>query len=168
MYTRLTRRLRAALWAVLLLAVPATLAAQSTGTITGTVTGSDGEYVSGARVAVVGLSLGGLTSTEGMFMIRGVPAGNQTLQVTHLGYGERTVENVAVTAGQTTEVEIVMETSAIDVGGVVVTASRRAERVTEAPATIARISEPEIQLSVGNSFSGGLKEVQGLDYIQVG
>ena len=168
MRTRLTRRLRGALWAALLLAVPGTLAAQDTGAISGTVTGPEGEPVSGARVVVVGTSLGGLTSAEGVYMIRAVPAGAHVLRVTHLGYGERTVQDVRVAAGRTAEADITLETSAIDVGGVVVTASRKAERVTEAPATIARISEPEIQLSAGNSFIGGLKEIQGLDYIQVG
>lgn len=168
MRTRLTRRLRRGLWALLLLAFPGTVLAQQTGAITGTVTGPEGDRVSGARVGVDGTSLGGLTSADGTFMVRGVPAGTYTLRVTHLGYGERAVEDVSVGAGETVTVDITLEMSAIDVGGVVVSASRRAERVTEAPATIARIGEPELQMSVGNSFSGGLKEVQGLDYIQIG
>lgn len=168
MRAQLVSRLATALFAALLLALPAPALAQATGSIGGTVVGPDGQIVSGARVAVEGTSIGALTSAQGNFLIRGVPIGTHTLRVTHLGYGERTVEGVVVTSDATADVQIELTTAAIDVGGVVVSASRQAERITDAPATVTRIDASELAMSVGNSFSGALKEVQGLDYIQVG
>ena len=153
---------------VALALMPLSVLAQGTGTIAGTVTGPDGEPVRGAQVVVEGLDIGALSAQGGSFLIRSVPTGTHVLRVTQLGFAEAVVRDVAVRSDATTEVRVQLETAAIPLGGVVVSASRSAERITEAPATVARIDAPEIQLSVGNSFSGALKEVQGLDYIQTG
>ncbi len=168
MRTRHVSRLCMALWAVLLLSLPAPAMTQATGSIAGTVVGPEGQAISGARVAVQGTSLGALSSPTGSFLIRGVPTGTHTLYVAQMGYGETQVTGVVVTSGGTVEVEIELTTAALDMGDMVVSASRQPERITEAPATVTRISAEQIAMSVGNSFSGALKEVQGLDYIQVG
>lgn len=160
--------LRAATLAALALAAPAALSAQTAGSIAGSVLGPDGEPVRGAQVVVEGTSLGAISSQDGEFIIQAVPAGTHSVTVSRIGYEQATVTGVAVAAGETARVDVVLQHAAVELGGVVVSASRRAERITEAPATVARIDADEIQLSVGNSFTGALKEVQGLDYIQVG
>ena len=163
----LSRRLCATALA-LLLSLPAAVVAQQSGAISGTVTGPDGEVVRAAQVVVTPGGQGALSNDVGRFLLNSVPTGSYTLAVSHLGYETATVEGVTVRAGETAMVNVVLRTAAVELGGVVVSASRQAERVTDAPATVTRVGEPEIALSVGNSFSGALKQVQGLDFIQVG
>ncbi len=61
-----------------------------------------------------------------------------------------------------------LQAAALQLGGVVVSASRRVEKITDAPATVTRLEAAQIANSVGNSFAPALKEVKGIDYIQVG
>jgi outer membrane receptor for ferrienterochelin and colicins len=166
------RTLRSIRWAVPLLAtlallVPLSVSAQA-GTVAGAVTGPDGEAIRGAQIAFAGTGVAGLSNDAGEFLIQGVPAGTHVVTVTRFGYAVHTREGVTVRAGEITRLDLRLETAAVDLAGVVVSASRRAERITDAPATVTRIGADEIALSIGNSFSGALKQIQGLDYIQVG
>ena len=62
--------------------------AQDTGTLVGRVQDADtGEGVAGASVALGGEFLA-ITDDEGRFLIAGVPAGDRTLRVVHVAYGE--------------------------------------------------------------------------------
>lgn len=164
---RTTRWLRTFVAALALTVFPGLAHAQN-GTIAGSVTGPDGAPVDGAQISLVGTGFGALTAAEGDFAIEGVPAGSYTLQVTHLAFQQHTETDVSVRPGETTRLDVELRNAAIELGGMVVSASRRVERVTEAPATITRIDRREIERSVGNSFVGALKEVKGLDYVQVG
>jgi outer membrane receptor for ferrienterochelin and colicins len=56
----------------------------------------------------------------------------------------------------------------VQLGGVVVSASRRVEKVTDAPAQVTTIDALALSQTIGNSFAPALKSVPGLDYIQVG
>jgi outer membrane receptor for ferrienterochelin and colicins len=141
--------------------------AQQTGRITGTVTDGFSMPIQGAQVSVAGTGLGTLSNASGQFVLTGVAVGSQQLQVQFTGYREATVP-VTVRAGEATAVQVRLESSAIQLGGVVVSASRRAQRLTEAPATVTRITPDMIENSVGNSWAGALKQVPGLDFIQVG
>jgi len=77
--------LASALGLVILLA-PTVSWAQD-GTITGTVTSeSTGDILPGATVQVVGQQLGTVTDVEGTYRITDVPAGEQTILVTFVGF----------------------------------------------------------------------------------
>ncbi|MGH7694856.1 MAG: TonB-dependent receptor plug domain-containing protein, partial [Gemmatimonadaceae bacterium] len=67
-----------------------------------------------------------------------------------------------------TTADVTMKTAAVSLGGVVVSASRRTEKITDAPATITAIGPELLAMSVGNNFASALKEVKGVDYIQIG
>lgn len=166
MRRRLFDRLGVAMAALALL-TPAAATAQGTGAVAGSVIGPEGEIVRGAQVVVQATGQGTLSNESGEFLLSAVPAGTHTLLVSRLGYGEGRAD-VTIQSGQTARVDVRLRMEVMDLGGVVVSASRQAERVTEAPATVTRIGEAEIANSVGNSFSGALKQVQGLDFIQVG
>lgn len=168
----LTRIRRLAGWwavaaALVLLVAPASAQAQS-GRIAGTVVDDAGNPVSDAEVTVVGTRLGTFANDAGEFAIRGVRAGTHTLRVRQLGYADVEVEGVTVSAGETATVEVTLTPKAFEMGDIVVSASRQAERITDAPATVTRIDERDLQRTVGNSFTGALAGVKGLDYIQVG
>ncbi len=152
---------------LLLVALPAASEAQ-TGRITGMVTDSANTPLAGTQVTIVGTRLGALTGDDGRFTIGGVQAGTHQVRAQHLGQLARTVADVVVQPGQETHLDFTMNRAPLRLGGVVVSASRRAEKVTDAPATITRIDAAQIANTVGNSFAPALKEVKGLDFIQVG
>jgi outer membrane receptor for ferrienterochelin and colicins len=163
-FTGVGRRITAG--AIALLLGAGTLEAQ-TGRITGTVTDGNAAPVQGAQVSVVGTSVGSLTNASGQFLLIGVPAGQQQVTVQFTGYRTVTVP-VTVRDGEAASVQVRLESTAIQLGGIVVSASRREQRLTDAPATITRITPEVLDNSVGNTWAGALKQVPGLDFIQVG
>lgn len=159
-------RWRTLLTALALALFPA-LAHAQTGSVRGTVAGRDGEALAGARVSVSGTRLTAVTDPMGAFTIRGVIAGTHQLRVSHIGFRETTSE-VTVRTGEESLVAIQLEDKPFELDAMVVSASRQSERVTEAPATITRIGTAELDATIGNTFAGALKEVKGLDFVQVG
>jgi iron complex outermembrane receptor protein len=146
---------------------PATAAAQ-TGRISGTVTDSANVPLSGAQITVVGRAMRAGSDESGRFVITGVAPGTYELRAQRLGQRVVTMTGVVVRANEVTNVSIVLGRVPIQLSSIVVSASRRTEKITEAPATLTRLDVQEIQNSVGNSFGGALKQVKGLDYIQLG
>ena len=153
---------------VLLAAAMPSSAAAQTGRISGSVTDSTRAVLGGTQVSVVGTRFNGTSDASGRYSIVGVPAGTYDIRVQRIGQRAQTVSGVVVTAGQETQVNVALATVPLSLGGVVVSASRRAEKITDAPATITRIDAAAIQNTVGNSFAPALKEVKGIDFIQVG
>ena len=88
----------------------ASLRAQETGIVTGRVvgTGAGGGPLETARVSVVGTNLATATNREGVYTLRGVPAGSHNVRVIRLGYSQRTLP-VTVTAGQTVTLDFSLE-----------------------------------------------------------
>ena len=164
--TRWRRAVLAAL-AAALCALPAAAWAQAAGRIVGTVIAEGGTPLADAQVNVVGTRLGATTRADGRYELRNVPSGEQRVQVLRLGYSAQTI-SITVPAGGEVTVNATMQPSAMQLGGIVVSASRRLEKITDAPATVSRIDAAQIENSVGNSFSGALKFVQGVDYVQTG
>lgn len=163
---------RAVRWTLAMLAfslLPAAAGAQAAaGRIEGVVSDSSGQPLANAQVTVSGTRLGTVTDAGGRFVIRAVPPGTYNLRVVRLGSVARTITGITVTAGTDSNVPVVLAGMAVDLGGIVVSASRRPEKITDAPASITRIDASAIERSVGNSFGGALKQVKGLDFIQVG
>jgi iron complex outermembrane receptor protein len=111
------RLVMVALAAILLGSSPLT-AQQSTGTVTGTVTDAASmQPLQDATVQVGERTV--LTNAQGRFLIPNVEAGSYTLRARQLGYATYTQE-ITVTAGQTTTVDVSLETSALALEGIVV------------------------------------------------
>ena len=163
-FTMTWRIVRAVLFGAL---VPAVALAQA-GRISGTVTDSTKAPLAGAQVGVVGTRFGTVTDGSGRFTIGGVNAGTYEVRVQRIGERMESVTGVVVRAGEDTRIDVTLARAPLSLAGVVVSASRRAEKVTDAPATITSISADVIDNAVGNNFAGVLKEVKGLDFIQVG
>ena len=138
------------------------------GRVVGKVTDASGRPVANAQVSIDGTRLGASTNANGEFTIGSVPAGTHAVSVRLLGYRASSQNGVSVGAGQDASVEMKLESAALSLAGVVVSASRQAERITDAPATVTRIDADQIANTVGNSFGGALKQVAGVDFIQVG
>jgi outer membrane receptor for ferrienterochelin and colicins len=124
--------------------------------------------VSGAQVQVVGTRFGALTGDDGRYRISGLAAGTYALRVTRIGQRAREVPNVVVQGGAEAAADVRLEGTAVALTGVVVSASRRAEKITDAPATVTTIGVTQLEQTVGNIFAGALKEAKGVDFIQTG
>ena len=104
------------------LTVPATGALAQTGTITGVVTDSTtGDPIPGVSILVAGTQIGTSTDANGEYDLTGVPAGQQTLEATFVGYRDERV-SVDVQPNATTTRDIQIAEAAVELEDVVVTA----------------------------------------------
>ena len=154
--------------AILITAVVSTTAAAQAGRISGTVTDSARAPLVGAQVSISGSRSRAITDDGGRFVIGNVAPGTYDLRAQRIGEVAQTVSGVVVRSGEDTHVDVRLPRAALTLAGMVVSASRRPEKITDAPATITRIDASAIENTVGNSFAPALKAVKGLDYIQVG
>ncbi len=77
-----------------------------------------------ASVSVkLGNNGGTTTNTEGIFLLTLTPGTKYELSFTAIGYAPKTVTDVEVVAGQTNEINILLESAAKDLAGVTVTAA---------------------------------------------
>src|SRR5258707_1718528 len=152
---------------VIVLLFPIMLWAQG-GFIRGTVTDTGARPLSSALVLVPAAGLSARTGDDGTFTVRGVPRGTYVLRVHRIGFKPRDVAGVSVSETSIPIVSVALEPSAVELGGMVVSASRRVEKITDAPATVTRLESAQIQNTTGNSFIPPLKAVNGIQFIQLG
>jgi len=97
----------------------------TTGKIAGVVKDSQtGDLLPNANVVLVDTKLGTVSDEEGSFFILNVPSGTYTLRITYIGYTAYQVEEVRVSADLTTNLEIKMVSSDIQVEEVIIKAER--------------------------------------------
>ena len=136
--------------------------------ITGRVTRVDGTGVGGVIVNAIEASTGTLTEPNGSYVLE-VPPGTYTVQFVH---GDQTVSesNVVVAAGGTTKVDKEVDWQlSIAETITVYSASRRTERVTEAPAAVTVVSQEEIAAVAPSGQAPRLVETApGVDFTQSG
>ncbi|MXW17834.1 MAG: TonB-dependent receptor [Gemmatimonadetes bacterium] len=106
---------------VALMGVTTVPAAAQTGSVQGLVLdGVSRRPLADAQVHVVGTGIGLLTNSAGRFVLLGVPAGEQVVRVSVIGYGEVDT-NVTVTVDEVVSLEIEMTPTAISLDEIVVT-----------------------------------------------
>ena len=96
----------------------------ATGSIRGKVTGSDTKSpLPYATVMVVGTNNGAATDINGNYIIRNIEPGKREIRVSYVGYTTKTIE-VNIKSKRVTELNIVLEITAVEGKAVVVTAQR--------------------------------------------
>lgn len=142
------------------------LAAQTgTGVIAGEVRdGKTGAGLEAARVLLLRTPLATETGTGGRFVLADVAPGTFRLSAAAVGYAPDTLPDVTVTAGDTARVIITMHAAAVDLPGIVVSVSRRPERVEDAPASVAVLSRAEIVDRNVTTVDGALAYVPGVTF----
>jgi len=140
-----------------LLLIPTLVFAQQ-GTVRGTVTdASTGAPLPGANVVVEGLNMGSATQSNGEYRIEGIPTGEQTVQVSFVGYQEGS-RTVTVQGGGTTVVNFELQPEDAALNEVVVTGIASETARSQAEISVGRVDAEELQ--VANSYSG-LSELLG-------
>ena len=121
-----------------LFTIPSDVLARQTGTVTGVVReASSGLPLTGAQVVIESTVYGGLTNTDGRFLLLNIPAGTYRLRVELIGLGTE-VNEVVVEAGPTTTSDFRLSPSALALDEVVVTVTgeRRKRELGNAVGTI--------------------------------
>ena len=118
---------------------------QSTGTINGTVVdAADGQPIAGAQVFIEALSIGGVTDEEGQYSIANVPAGTHALSARIIGYLTAT-EDVTVTDGQATTVDLQLSFTALELDELVVTGTSAEVAASELPYSVSVVSRRRLE-----------------------
>ena len=147
--------------------------AQGTGQITGTIVDAEnGETIIGASVGITGTTKGSATDLDGHFSIRNLEAGTYSLTVSYISYTTQTVTGIVVYDGESTSINIALETNVADLDEVVVTAeaikSGEAGLLSiqrKAVAVQDGISSEEISRSTDGNVGSAMKRVSGVSVI---
>jgi TonB-linked SusC/RagA family outer membrane protein len=132
--------------ALAIAAVPGHALAQATGTVTGRVTDPQQQPISGAQLVVVGGTARAVTGQDGSYRLTGVRAGSVQVSATRIGFDTRT-QTVTVAAGATATADFSLSSSALEIGGLVVTASGREQRTRELGNAVGSINVAEVELA---------------------
>ena len=138
-----------------------------TGSIAGRVTDSTSAApLPGATVRVLsGTNTVGQATTgeDGSYRVSSLAAGTYEVSVTRLGFLARRITGVQVADGGTAQVEIRMVEIVTQLNPAVVTASRREEKILDAPAAISVVETREIAERPSVTAADHLKGVPGVD-----
>ena len=130
--------------AVLGLLAASALWAQGSGRVNGHVTRTDGSGLGGVTVSVDGTSIATLTDADGHYSLTGVPAGAQRLSFTASDFSDSA--EVEVASGSLVSVDKSVDWDISFAETITVySASRQAEKITEAPAAITMIAQDQIE-----------------------
>lgn len=174
------RTLALLLVAIVLASVPPLHAATIEGRVFGD---ASGDPLPGVNVRVTGTHHGAASDLDGRYVIRGLPVGSHTLEITHLGYTPVEL-SVTLADGDVTVVrDVRLVADAVELDRVVYTATRTMQLLKDVPLqtevvtaaemretgaiTAAEALETEIGIEVRDDFSGQGIMLQGVDPEQV-
>ncbi len=170
--SRVVKLLATLVVTLLALATPITLHAQQTGQtgqIAGTVTdSSSGQPVPGVQVSIVGSNLGSVTDAQGRYTIVRVPAGTHNIQARRVGFGQREVQGVSVTAGATTTVDMRLRSTPLQLEAVVTTGVVDPTSGTRVPFTVGRVDAANAPVPATNAVETLQGKVAGATVVAGG
>ncbi len=147
-------------------------AGQETGSLSGRVSSEDGMALFGANIVVNGTAIeasrGTTTGDDGMYRIDGLPSGNYEIFVSFVGYESVTTANVAIRTGETTLHDVDLAATQLIGQQVVVSASRKQEKLLDAPASVDVVELDEILNRPALTPTDYIKDLGGVDQAKVG
>ena len=130
-----------------------------------------GNKLSGVSITVTpetGDAETGVSDANGTLAMTDLAAGAYTLTASSVGYADKVIRDVSLTTDETKSIEIALSSKVIQLEQVSVTASRRREKVLEAPASVALVGDSEIKDRVTPSVTEHLKSVRAVDVMTAG
>ena len=147
-------------------------AAQENGGLAGRVATEGGTALFGANIVVKGTAIEELRGTtsdgEGMYRIDGLPPGDYEVTVSFLGYESVTTSNVGIRSGETMRLDIGLAATTLIGQQIVVSASRKQEKLLDAPASMAVVELAEIMSRPSLSVTDYINDLGGVDQAKVG
>lgn len=143
---------------------------EPTGRIVGRVVDAQtGSGLSAVTVQVVGTQRGTLTGVDGRYAITQVPSGAATVRVSSIGYGTKTVTAVAVPSGAAVEQNISIETEAVEIAAIEVTAAaergsvnRALDQQRTATGIVNAVTSEQITKSPDSDAAQAIQRVSGV------
>ena len=156
------------------------------------------EPLYGANVFLVGTSMGSTTDSSGSYQILGIPVGKYTLQVDYIGYEPASIDlyiserdeaseelsgsnfsaklglddddSSDIIKGNTlSNIDFILEASSLGLNEVIVSASRKKEKITEAPSVVSVVNQQTIRRRVGiTDFNRLASYAKGVDVTYYG
>ena len=126
-----------------------------------------GEPLAGANVLLKGTSHGTTTDSSGKFSISNIAAGTYDLAISFIGHSTSTL-SITVSDSDIKEIEVILKLSSFLSESIVITASRRPEKLTEAPASINVISSKDIETLTTFNIGELFAHQKGVDFIRTG
>jgi hypothetical protein len=169
---RIAVRRAMALFAFLFV-LPTKMIAQDTGRISGRVLDEDfARPLAMAQVSIPGTNLGTVSDVDGRFSLSDVPAGTHAIQIRLIGFAQKTVTDVVVTAGQVTVLDVSLPREAVEVQELTVsvaseqgtTAALLENRRTAAAVTDA-IGREQISQSPDSDAAAAMVRVPGVSVV---
>ena len=143
-----------------------------TATLNVTVTDAQtGNRLNGVSITITpetGDVVTGMSEADGALEITNLAAGVYTITASSPGYTDAVMANTALAADETKSIEITLSSDVIQLEQISVTASRRREKVLEAPASVALVGSSEIKDRVAPSVTEHLKSVRAVDVVTAG
>ena len=147
-------------------------AAQETGSLAGRVSAEDGTALLGANIVVKGTAdeaLRGTTAAgDGAYRVDGLSPGVYEVTISFLGYESVTTADVGIRSGETTRLDVGLAATTLIGQQVVVSASRKQEKLLDAPASISVVELDEIMNRPSLSVTDYIKDLGGVDQAKVG
>ncbi len=167
------------------------------GSVTGKISDSSGP-LPGANVFLVGTSMGATTDSLGNYLIGDVPLGKYTLQVDFIGYesssldlyismsdiaseelsesnfsaklGLESDESSDIIRGNSlTNIDFILKSASLGLNEVIVSASRKKEKITDAPSVVSVVNQQTIRRRVGiTDFNRLASYAKGVDVTYYG
>ena len=110
---------------------------------------------------------GGASGADGSYRIANIEAGTYEVAARFVGY-TTTIREITLSAGETRTLDFILSPGGFDLANVVVTASRQAEKVLDAPASISVLGVREIESDVAQASVDVLRNTVGVDMAQTG
>jgi iron complex outermembrane receptor protein len=148
-----------------------TKAFAQTATLRGTVSDAEtGEFLPGANVVLSSAEIktGTAVPSTGVFEVKNLPAGTYTITVSFIGYEKYIQKGLVLDSGETRSLDISLIPTGIKVNPITVTASRRPEKLLEAPASITVLGAQAIEARTALTAAEHLKALPGVDLFSAG
>src|SRR5678815_2170847 len=141
---------------------------QNMGSINGKITDKQtNDALAGATITIKGSLNFATTNNEGHFLFKKINAGKVSLVISYVGY--ETIELTAdVISGTQITVNAVLTLDTKGGNEIVVSASKRPEKITNAPASIQVIGIKDLDQFAGSNVGELISRIQGIEYTRNG
>lgn len=110
----------------------------------------------------------GVTDANGTLAFADLEAGEYTVTASLQGYTDNVLTNVSLNNDETKSITIALNSEVIELEKISVSASRRKEKVLEAPASVALVDDSQIQDRIAMSVTDHIKSVRAVDVVTSG
>ncbi len=156
---------------LIFLLVAATTWAQSTSNLTGIVKDGGGNPLPGTNIKVSGSQLTSPTGTvadgDGLYSVPSLPSGRYTVTASFVGF-EAVRKTVNIESGTVTSLDFRLKADLLWGDQIIVSASRRSEKVLDAPASVSIVNGEQLASIPTINVTESVQSEGGVDFVKTG